>query len=306
MTVNSARQQGDAQGQGDEDRLRRPSRQRSLQLGELRLTYIPDGEVGLLARGWLPDSTEQDWGDTFSAYVNEAGYLTAGIGGLLVEHGERALLIDVGYGPKSDPAIPDFPVGPTHGGALLDNLARAGRTPEEIEAVAFTHLHTDHIGWAWHPAPGSDRPAFTRAEYLVAQAEWAGRDQLHGHGTSPEILAVLAPKVRTVADGEEIFPGVRVRPSAGHTPGHVAYEITSGGRRVIVLGDALHTPVQIARPDWPSAPDVDRAQSARARRELVSALLEPGTIGFGVHFADVVFGEVRDHGDGPAWHPIEG
>jgi hypothetical protein len=34
-------------------------------------------------------------------------------------------------------------------------------------------------------------------------------------------------------------------------------------------------------------------------------LEEPDTIGFGIHFADVVFGQVRRDGDGPAWRPLD-
>jgi DNA-binding CsgD family transcriptional regulator len=50
-----------------------------------------------------------------------------------------------------------------------------------------------------------------------------------------------------------------------------------------------------------AAPDTDRAQAVRSRRQLLAELQDPDTIGFGVHFADVVFGQVR--GYGPAWRP---
>ncbi|WP_371749911.1 MBL fold metallo-hydrolase [Streptomyces sp. NBC_01283] len=75
------------------------------------------------------------------------------IGALLIEHGERALLIDAGFGPQTLEAEPGSPIGALHGGELLDNLARVGRRPQDIEAVAITHLHGDHVGWLSHPPP---------------------------------------------------------------------------------------------------------------------------------------------------------
>lgn len=290
-------------------RLRRPSGIRSLRLGETKVTYVPDGAVQLTPRGWLPASTDADWA-THAEYVDETGHLTAGIGGLLVEHGDRSLLIDAGFGPQSFPAEPGSAIGAIQGGALLENLAALGRAPEEIEAVAFTHLHTDHIGWAWHPGPGSDSPAFTGADYLVAEPEWSQRHLLEAHGTSKETLDALAPKVRTVADDQEIFPGVRVRFIPGHTPGHAAYVITAGGqgsdgRRLIAFGDALHSPVQVGHPEWSAAADHDSVRSADFRRRLVEELQEPGTIGFGIHFADVVFGRVRTEQGRAVWQPLD-
>ncbi|MEU6034079.1 MBL fold metallo-hydrolase [Actinomadura sp. NPDC047616] len=137
-------------------------------------------------RGWLPDTTDEVW-TAHPDYLDDSGHLVASIGGLLVENGDRALLIDAGFGPQSLPPDPGTPRGAIHGGALLDNLAELGRRPEEIESVASTHLHPDHIGWAWHPAPGGDHPAFVHADHLVSAPEWAQRDLLETHGmtTSP-------------------------------------------------------------------------------------------------------------------------
>ncbi|MDA0566853.1 MBL fold metallo-hydrolase [Streptomonospora sp. S1-112] len=285
------------------ERLRRTAVIRSLRLGDTRVTYLPDGAVLLPPRGWLPDTTGEDWA-AHPEYLDASGYLVASIGGLLVEHRGRALLIDCGFGPQSLPPDPRTPRGPIHGGALLDSLARAGRRPEEVEAVAFTHLHVDHLGWVDHPAPGTEHPPFAHAAHLVAAPEWAQRDRLAAEGMA-DTIAALAPRVRTVGDGEEVFPGVRVRITAGHTAGHAAYVITGGGRRLIAFGDALHSPVQVGRPEWSASVDHDPDQAADHRRALIAELEEPGTIGFGIHFADVQFGRVhRDGGGARFWAPL--
>jgi glyoxylase-like metal-dependent hydrolase (beta-lactamase superfamily II) len=290
-------------GVDQDERLRRPAGIRSVWLGDTRASFVPDGAVQGRPRGWLPDTTDEIWA-AHPEYLDASGYLVASIGGLLVECGDRALLIDAGFGPQSLPAEPGNLNGAIYGGALLDGLAELGRRPEEIEAVAFTHLHPDHLGWAWRSVPGGDQPAFAHAEFLVAEPEWAQRALLEAGGMTEEIIA-LAPRVRTVTDGQEIFPGVRVRITGGHTAGHAEYAITSGWQRLIAFGDALHSPIQVDHPEWSCVYDHDRARSAEHRRRLVAELEEPATIGFGIHFADVVFGQVRRDGVGPAWRPLD-
>ena len=134
------------------ERFRRPSGIRSLSLGDVTLTFVPDGVVHLNARLWLPRATEEDWAQS-PEYLDDSGNLVASVGGLLVERDGRALLIDAGAGPVTV-GPPTSRFGILRGGALLDNLVALGRSPADIEAVAFTHLHVDHIGWAWHPVPG--------------------------------------------------------------------------------------------------------------------------------------------------------
>ncbi|MFB6519110.1 MBL fold metallo-hydrolase [Streptomyces sp. NPDC056401] len=285
-----------------DERLHRPAEIRSLWLGDTKVSYVPDGDVRLRPLPLLPDTTDAVWA-AHPEYLDATGHLVAGVGGLLVEHGGRALLIDAGFGPQTLRA-PDGALDVIHGGALPESLAALGRAPEDIEAVAFTHLHSDHIGWAVHPSPDDGQPLFPRAEFLIAEPEWDRLDLLAAEGTT-ELVAALAPRVRTLTDGQEVFPGVHVRITPGHTVGHAEYVITGGGRRLIAFGDAVHSPIQIDHPDWSSTFDHDLARTAVHRRRLVAELAEPDTIGFGIHFADVVFGHVRQGGDGPAWHPVD-
>ncbi|MCZ0997511.1 MBL fold metallo-hydrolase [Streptomyces mirabilis] len=285
------------------ERLRRPSGIRTLTLGDTKLTYVPDGVGTLNARMLLTEPTDEDWAQ-HSEYLDDTGHLITGNGGLLVERDGRALLIDVGVGPLTM-GPPENPFGVLSGGALLDSLATLGRNPADIEAIALTHLHVDHFGWAWHPAPDSDRPAFTNADYLIAEAEWAHRHHAEAQGMG-DMVKALEPWVRTVADGEEIFPGVHVMLTPGHSAGHTAYVINADGQRVIAFGDAFHSPLQITHPLWENTFDHDHQQSTSLRHDLVLELAKPDTIGFGIHFADVPFGRVHIEGGRPAWHPVDG
>ncbi|WP_234434389.1 MBL fold metallo-hydrolase [Streptomyces sp. NRRL F-5126] len=271
-------------------RLRRPSAVRSLSVGELRVSYVPDGAMLLKPDGCLPAAADRIRA-VHGAYLNDTRRLVANTGGLLVEHGARALLIDAGYGPHALPEDPDHPYsGAVHGGGLPGSLALVGRSPRTIETVAFTHLHPDHIGWA-----RAEPPLFTRATFVVPKAEWDHR----GPGTWP-----IEAKVRLVLPGEEVFPGVHALALPGHTAGHTGFVIASGPTRLLAFGDALITPLQVSHPDWSPVPDDDPGQSARHRRRLLAELERSGTLGFGIHFADVVFGRVRRTAQGLAWLPV--
>lgn len=287
------------------DRLRRPAVSRTVRMGELLISYVPDGAVQLKPRRWLPESTADDWRE-HADYLDESENLVASIGGLLIRNGDRALLIDAGFGPYSVPAEDENPHGEGYGGALLDNLVELGCPASTIEAVAFTHLHIDHVGWAWTPAPGSSVPAFTSARYLITETELANFDLLVEAGTSREALDLLATRARAIHHDEEIFPGVRVQVTGGHTSGHAMYVIASGAQRMIAFGDVMHSPVQVAHPSWSAASDLDGSVSTDFRKRLIDELARPGTIGFGAHFADVPFGRVRRDDDGSThWVPVD-
>ncbi|EFF89321.1 metallo-beta-lactamase [Streptomyces sp. e14] len=286
----------------NEDRLRRPARIRSLRVGDLRVSYVPDGVVKMVPRSLFPATSDETWARN-SRYLDSSGWLTISAGGLLIENGERAMLVDVGYGPFTEPvSMMEHGMATMYGGSLLDSLDRLGRGPHDIETVAITHLHIEHLGWAAHPATGESEPAFAHAAYLVSQREWD--DRRTTFGVTEEVAAALARRVRTVADGDEVFPGVRAVALPGHTAGQMGYEVTSAGERLLAFADVLHSPVQVAHPDWAIVGESAAEESAGLRREVLGRLADEGTIGFGVHFADVPFGRVRRMGDSFAWEPL--
>jgi hypothetical protein len=139
---------------------------------------------------------------------------------------------------------------------------------------------------------------FPDARHLVSAAEWH-----HWDGTSelvgPDPTAVQAPladQLRFVDDGEDIAPGVQVRATPGHTPGHLSLVVTDpAGRteqRVVILGDVMHCQVQVVESEWSFRFDVDPAQGVATRQQLLKEIEDGHTILAGGHFAGTVFGRV--------------
>src|SRR5207244_3002981 len=103
---------------------------------------------------------------------------------------------------------------------------------------------------------------------------------------------LAAGLVESVEPGLEVAPGVSLRPSYGHTPGHVSIAVESAGESALITGDAIHHPVQLAHPEWGSASDFDSVAAARTRRALLEECVEEGTLLIGSHFATPSAGRV--------------
>jgi glyoxylase-like metal-dependent hydrolase (beta-lactamase superfamily II) len=285
--------------------LNEQSAVRTVEFGDVRATYVIDGAMALGGREFFPGIPDGYWSGHPDA-TDAEGRVAMTAGGLLIERDGRFLLIDAGLGEmiatmKLGPVV----LGPANSGALPETLAALGRAPEDIEALAFTHLHVDHTGWAFvRDGNGGYRPLFPNARYLVAEQEWAPQargETIPGGASRTAVIAPLAKRHETIADGEEIFPGVRALVTPGHSPGHTSYLISSSEGTLIAFGDAFHIPAQLAHPDWPSAPDIDGDAVLRARHRILEELGKPGAVGFGAHFGDQPFGRL---GADAEWVPI--
>ncbi|MBK3566000.1 MULTISPECIES: MBL fold metallo-hydrolase [unclassified Streptomyces] len=284
------------------ERLTRPSPLRSLTFGDWRLTHVPDGMVQLRPEGWFTGLGPDDLA-TLAPYRDPDGFLVASVGGLLIEHQGRSLLIDTGFGPRHLAAAQTHPaLGMLAGGDLITLLRTAGVNAEAVDTVAFTHLHDDHIGWVL-AADGAHFEGVT--SFALSAAEWRERGSL--------LPAKIAGRVRTVADGGEVFPGVTLREWPGHTSGHAGYVVEvadersgdDGVHRVLVLGDALHSPAQTAHPEWRVFFDGAGEEAVGTRRAVLEEAARPGTVCYAGHFADVVFGRVEVTDGGYRWQALE-
>lgn len=290
---------------GELGRLDEPSAVRSLELGGVRFSFVVDGSIGMVKEKFFPAIPPEHW-SAHPDTIDARGRVVMAAGGLLVERDGRALLLDAGFGAVTgEEKVGDQVIAYVDNGSLPDTLAALGRSPSDIDTVAFTHLHVDHTGWAFVPdETGGRRPFFDKARYLVAAPEWAPHERGVDIPGAPSREAVIEPMAghhTAFDDGDEIFPGVHALVTPGHTHGHTSYIVTTEAGRLIMFGDAFHVPAQIQHPDWPSLPDVDTTAVLAARARLISELQQPDTIGVGCHFGDQVFGRV----DGtPAWTPV--
>ena len=274
---------------------------RSLRFDDVVVTYVVDGVLMMRPDKFFPAIPAEFW-SARTDLLTTGGDIPMSAGGLLVELTGTTMLIDAGVGAMTT----ELGVGSVDCGSMVDVLHTLGHRTQDIDILAFTHLHFDHAGWAYTDGTKT----FPNARYVLAAREWApyaSGERATDVATPKEVVAALAsdPMLTVFGDDDVIVPGVRAVVTSGHSPGHASYVITSrAGRRLIVIGDAFHTTAQLAHPDWLSVADSGAAGVAAARRRLLTELTQPNTIGFGFHFGDQPFGRVVADSDGVTWDPV--
>jgi glyoxylase-like metal-dependent hydrolase (beta-lactamase superfamily II) len=170
----------------------------------------------------------------------------------------------------------------------LKRLQDAGISPEDINIVVCTHLHADHIGWNTRLETGQWVPTFPHARYLVPVAEilhWeAVRSDVppgtYNHGAHEDSIVPLleAGLIDIVDEGDKLDHGIKFVPLPGHTLGQLGLEITTDNGKLLLCGDAFHSPAQVWRPEWSSAFCADKDLARDTRRRLLQQAAAEGII----------------------------
>jgi glyoxylase-like metal-dependent hydrolase (beta-lactamase superfamily II) len=278
-----------------------------IQIGDIEVTFVPDGFILSTPVSSYPGCDPSVW-EGQDHLLNEDGMLVMSLGALLVRTAGKQVMVDLGWGPTEQVYADGS--GRIGGGALIDNLGKLGVRPDDIDAVVFSHLHRDHTGWIVDPTTSgiegkAAQALFPQATHYLAGAEWDYWSSLEpgaaGPAPSAEQLAVLAPLVSLVDDGDTPLPGINILGTPGHTPGHLSFVISSGQERAVVLGDAVHCPIEIDQPELMFIADVDPVLAQKTRAHIEAELTQPGTITAGPHFADLVFGRLMPGQGRPLW-----
>ncbi len=271
-------------------------------LGKFEITALSDGTVPAPVDQLLHNiSPAREKALLEYAYLKPP--VETSVNGFLVNTGSKLVLIDAGAAAFYGPTL----------GKLVTNLKASGYTPEQVDEIYLTHLHTDHVGGITTADGKAVFPnAVVRADakdgdYWLSQKNLDAapadlKDAFKGAMASIRPYAD-AGRFKPFRSATELVPGISAIPAYGHTPGHTIYAVESEGRKLVVWGDLLHVAaVQFPQPTatW------SEFDSKLALRQRLKYFAEAAKQGYYVALAHVAFpgiGRLRADGSGYIWVP---
>ncbi len=217
----------------------------------------------------------------------------------VVKTGGKTVLCDSGTGGQVQPTA----------GKMMANMKAAGIDPAKIDTILISHFHPDHIFGLMEKE--TNKPVFPDTEIIVSDAEYkfwtdpAVIDRLPEarKGLARRIQAVFPTwkNIRQVTGEPEVAPGIRFVSAPGHTPGHRAFHLASGGSQLMISNDTAYVPaLVVANPGWHGQYDQDAALAETSRRKLLERVIADKIMICGYHFPFPGAGTIAKDGAGYA------
>jgi glyoxylase-like metal-dependent hydrolase (beta-lactamase superfamily II) len=220
---------------------------------------------------------------------------------LAIRTGGRLILIDTGTGSGQ--------VGGPKAGLLTQSMAAAGLDPKDVKTIIISHFHGDHI---FGLLSKDNSQMFPEAEIIVPATEMKWWTQ--PVESIPEPRRGLAQRVQSTmpswknikqVDGEaDVAPGIRAIPAFGHTQGHTAHLISSGGSQLLATADATNIQsLFVKHPDWRAVFDHVPDQAVETRKRLFDRAVADKAMVAGYHWGLPNVGTISKDGSGYAFTP---
>jgi glyoxylase-like metal-dependent hydrolase (beta-lactamase superfamily II) len=273
-------------------------------IGDFEVTALHDGSVaGDFDPKRIPNAKPEDVLKLMESQYISTKPVFNQFNCMVVNTGSKLVLIDSGFNNNGAPTT----------GRLAGNLTAAGIDPKAIDTVLISHFHPDHINGlrtkegelvyasAEHVVPGGDFAHYMSEEKMNAVPE-AARGAFK---VSARVFGPITKDIRQADWGKEWAPGITAIQSDGHTPGHTSFVVSSGGKTLLVVGDASNDPRIFAKnPEWHLGFDLDKPRAVETRKKLLDmASADRMQVSF-YHAAFPATGYVAKNGNGYDWFPI--
>lgn len=174
---------------------------------------------------------------------------------LLIEEGNKLILIDTGNGNKQDAKF--WSHYHLHGEDTLDkSLAKHGFSADDITDVVLTHLHFDHCGGAIKIEDGKLVPAFKNAVYWSNKKHWDWAVYPNDREKASFLKENILPMEEcgrlkfqdTNTPQSPIIPELTYGYVNGHTEAMMIPHIHYNGRTIVYMADLLPSAAHIPIP----------------------------------------------------------
>jgi len=207
---------------------------------------------------------------------------------LLIEDGNRLILVDNGIGNKQDEKF--LRHYHLHGNHSLDaSLQTHGFNRNDITDVFLTHLHFDHCGGSIIKEGDKGVPAFRNATYWsnLRHWEWAlqPNDREKASFLKENILPIQESgqlKFIEPVDRSQFTPDITVRFVNGHTDAMMLPQITYRGHTIVFMADLMPSTGHIPIP-YVMAYDMFPLTTLHEKKAFLTEALENNYILFFEH-----------------------
>lgn len=283
-----------------------PSRY-AVRIGDIDVLVVSDGVLPLptamLAHNADP-AARADWlrymflpPDAFDWALNA----------VMVRSGDQTVLIDAGLGSDPDLHLP-------RAGQLIKRLEGAGIDLASVTDLVLTHMHMDHLGGLLVDGVKERLRKDLRIHVAAAEVKfWEAPDFSHTNmpqgfpdalrAAATQFVEMYGGQIRQFDERHEVAPGVVVRRTGGHTPGHSVVRVASRGEALTFAGDAVFA-VGFDQPEWHNGFEHDPEGAARVRIRLLRELAESGELLVATHMPFPSVGHVAAAGDAFRWVPV--
>ncbi|RTM13102.1 MAG: MBL fold metallo-hydrolase [Bradyrhizobiaceae bacterium] len=226
---------------------------------------------------------------------------------VMVRSGDKTILIDAGLGSDPDLHLP-------RAGQLIKRLEAAGIDLSSVTDLVLTHMHMDHVGGLLVDGVKERLRKDLRIHVAAAEVKfWESPDFTHTNmpqgfpdalrAAAKQFVKMYGSQIRKFDEQHEVAPGVVVRRTGGHTPGHSVVRVASGGEALTFAGDAVFA-VGFDQPEWHNGFEHDPEEAARVRIRLLRELAESGELLVATHMPFPSVGHVAAAGDAFRWVPV--
>ena len=180
---------------------------------------------------------------------------------LLIEDGNKLILIDTGLGDKQDEKFLGF--YDLHGDAtLIGSIKKAGFAPEDITDVLLTHLHFDHVGGAvkYNTGKSALELTFPNATYWSNESHWQWATNPNPREKASFLKENIFPiqdsgQLKFIKNGASPFTNVDFIHVDGHTEQMMLPVIRYKNQTIIYAADLIPSSFHLPLP-WIMSYDV--------------------------------------------------
>ncbi|MCG7338415.1 MBL fold metallo-hydrolase [Staphylococcus sp. ACRSN] len=244
-----------------------------MRIGNFHVRYLNGGMTNIDGGAMFGVVPRALWTKKYE--VNDKNQIPLPTHPILIQTGDKNILIDtgIGVGKLTDKERRNF--GANYESEIDTDLKALNLTKLDIDILILTHLHFDHASGL---TDSEGNASFPNAIHVFQQDEWH-------EFQSPNIRSQstywsknngnFKQKLVLFEQEYEVYPGIKVCHTGGHSYGHSIITIESGEDKAVHMGDIFPTTAH-KNPLWVTAYDDYPMVSIREKERLIPRFIQEG------------------------------